>query len=112
MNFEDMEEKIIANKIHVLLFCSPYNPLGRVWERWELEKMMELCKKHDVYVISDEIWADFVFSGHKHIPLLSISEDAKNRTIAMLPVRMSGKLIEEFHIPDTGLICSGTCLLE
>ena len=83
MNFEDMEEKIIANKIHVLLFCSPYNPLGRVWERWELEKMMELCKKHDVYVISDEIWADFVFSGHKHIPLPSISEDAKNRTIAM-----------------------------
>ena len=83
MNFEDMEEKIIANKIHVLLFCSPYNPLGRVWERWELEKMMELCKKHDVYVISDEIWADFAFSGHKHIPLPSISEDAKYRTIAM-----------------------------
>ena len=53
MDFEDMEQKIVKNKIHCAIMCSPHNPTGRVWERWELEKAMELYKKHDVYVISD-----------------------------------------------------------
>ena len=82
MDFEDMERRIIQEKIHVMIFCSPHNPTGRVWERWELEKAMEIFKKHDVYVISDEIWSDILLNGHKHIPLQSISEDARNRTIA------------------------------
>ena len=83
MNFEDMEQKIIANRIHAAVFCSPHNPCGRVWERWEIEKAMEIFKKHDVYVVSDEIWSDIILSGHKHIPTQSISEDARNRTVAM-----------------------------
>ena len=83
MDFADMEEKIMANKIHAAIFCSPHNPCGRVWERWEIEKAMELYKKHDVFVISDEIWSDIILSGHKHIPTQSVSEDARNRTVAM-----------------------------
>ena len=83
MDFEDMERKIVENKIHVAILCSPHNPCGRVWERWELEKAMELYKKHDVFVISDEIWSDLVLYGHQHIPTQSISEDAKMRTVAM-----------------------------
>ena len=83
MDFEDMEKKIVENKIHTAIFCSPHNPCGRVWERWEIEKAMELYKKHDVFVISDEIWSDIILSGHKHIPTQSISEDAKMRTVAM-----------------------------
>ena len=83
MDYEDMERKIVENKIHVAILCSPHNPCGRVWERWELEKAMELYKKHDVFVISDEIWSDLVLYGHKHIPTQSISEDAKMRTVAM-----------------------------
>ena len=83
MDFEDMEKKIVKNHIHAAVFCSPHNPCGRVWERWEIEKAMELYKKYDVFVISDEIWSDLILEGHKHIPTQSVSEDARNRTVAM-----------------------------
>lgn len=83
MDFADMEKKIVENHIHAAVFCSPHNPCGRVWERWEIETVMELYKKHDVFVVSDEIWSDLILEGHKHIPTQSISEDAKNRTVAM-----------------------------
>lgn len=83
MDFEDMEKKIKENKIHAAVFCSPHNPCGRVWERWELEKAMEIYKRNDVYVISDEIWSDLILNGYKHIPTQSVSEDARNRTVAL-----------------------------
>ena len=83
MDYQDMERKIRENKIHAAILCSPHNPCGRVWERWELEKAMELYKKYDVYVISDEIWSDLILPGYKHIPTQTISEDAKMRTVAM-----------------------------
>ena len=83
MDFEDMEKKIVKNRIHAAVFCSPHNPCGRVWERWEIEKAMELYKKYDVFVISDEIWSDLILEGHKHSPAQSVSEDARNRTVAM-----------------------------
>lgn len=83
MDFEDMEKKIVENKIHAAIFCSPHNPCGRVWERWEIEKAMELYKKHDVFVISDEIWSDLTLTGYQHIPTQSVSEDARNRTVAL-----------------------------
>jgi cystathionine beta-lyase len=83
MDFEDMERKIVENKIHAAIFCSPHNPCGRVWERWEIEQAMAIYKKHDVYVISDEIWSDLILNGHQHIPTQSVSEDAKMRTVAM-----------------------------
>lgn len=82
MDFEDMEKKIKENHIHAAVFCSPHNPCGRVWERWEIEKAMEIYKKYQVFVISDEIWSDLILEG-KHIPTQSISEDARNRTAAM-----------------------------
>jgi cystathionine beta-lyase len=82
MDYEDMDAKIKANKIHVAVFCSPHNPCGRVWERWELEKAMEVYKANDCVVISDEIWSDIILDGHAHIPLQSVSEDAKKRTAA------------------------------
>lgn len=83
MDFEDMEKKLREQKIHVMIFCSPHNPTGRVWERWEIETVMELCRKYDVSVISDEIWSDLLLNGHKHIPTQSVSEDARQRTIAV-----------------------------
>ena len=83
MDFADMEKKIVENNIHATVFCSPHNPCGRVWERWELEKAMELFQKHDVMVICDEIWSDIILEGHKHIPMQSISEDARQRTVAL-----------------------------
>ena len=83
MDFADMEKKIVENHIHAAVFCSPHNPCGRVWERWEVEKAMELFKKHDVMVVSDEIWSDIILTGHQHVPTQSVSEDAKMRTVAL-----------------------------
>lgn len=83
MDYEDMEKKIVDHKIHAAIFCSPHNPCGRVWEREEIEKAMEIYKKHDVFVISDEIWSDIITAGHRHIPTQSVSEDARLRTVAM-----------------------------
>ena len=82
MDFEDMEKHLKEEKIHAAIMCNPHNPCGRVWERWELEKAMELYKKYDVYVVSDEIWSDIILSGNKHIPTQSVSEDARQRTAA------------------------------
>lgn len=82
MDFADMEKKLSENRIHAAILCSPHNPCGRVWERWELEAAMELFRKHDVFVISDEIWSDLILSGHRHIPTQSVSEDARQRTVA------------------------------
>ena len=83
MDYADMEKKIVENRIHAAILCSPHNPCGRVWERWELERAMELYQKHDVYVVSDEIWSDLILDGHRHIPTQSVSEDARSRTVAV-----------------------------
>lgn len=101
MDFEDMEKKIVEHNIHATIFCSPHNPCGRVWERWEIEKAMEIFKKHDVMVVSDEIWSDLITTGHKHIPTQSVSEDAKMRTVALYApsktFNLAG-LIGSYHI--------------
>jgi len=101
MDFDDMEKKIRENNIHAAIFCSPHNPTGRVWERWEIEKAMDIYAKHDIYVVSDEIWSDIIMPGHKHIPTQSVSEEAKRRTVALYapskPVNPAG-LIGSYHI--------------
>lgn len=83
MDYEDMEKKIVEYKIHAAVFCSPYNPVGRVWTRDEIERAMEIFKRHNVFVVSDEIWSDIITLGHKHIPTQSVSEDARQRTVAL-----------------------------
>lgn len=101
MDYKDMDQKLKKYHIHLAIFCSPHNPTGRVWERWELEKAMELYKKYNVYVVSDEIWSDIILSGHKHIPTQSISEDARMRTAALYApsktFNLAG-LIGSYHI--------------
>jgi len=81
MDFEDIERRLVEDNIKLAVLCSPHNPAGRVWEKWEIEKFVAICKKHDVIIFSDEIWADLVLQG-KHIPTQSVNEDAKNITIA------------------------------
>lgn len=82
MDYEDMDAKLKKHKIHLAIFCSPHNPTGRVWERWEIECAMEVYAANDCVVVSDEIWSDIIMPGYKHIPTQSVSEDAKRRTIA------------------------------
>lgn len=82
MDLADMEQKIVQHNIHAAVFCSPHNPCGRVWERWEIKQAMALFQKYDVYVVSDEIWSDIILPGSRHIPTQSVSADARNRTVA------------------------------
>lgn len=75
IDFDDLEFKASDPKTKLLLLCNPHNPVGRVWKRSELEKMAEICSRHQVMVVSDEIHADLVFEGHQHIPFISIAEN-------------------------------------
>ena len=83
MDYADMEEKLKQHHIHAAVFCSPHNPCGRVWTREELEQAMDLFRRYNVYVVSDEIWSDLTLGDHRHIPTQSVSDDARQRTMAL-----------------------------
>lgn len=75
LDFDDIEKKIAVNRVKMLLFCSPHNPVGRVWRHEELLKIVRICKKHDVIIVSDEIHQDIVAKDQHHIPLATIDDD-------------------------------------
>lgn len=81
INFEDLEKKLSDEKVKLFIFCSPHNPVGRVWKQNELEKIGEMCLKYNVRIISDEIWRDIIMSGNKHIPIASLSKEIEKNTI-------------------------------
>lgn len=80
MDFEGLE-KLITGKCKILLLSNPHNPGGRVWSKEELKKLAEICYKHKVLVISDEIHSDLVLNGNKHIPFASVSTEAEQNSI-------------------------------
>lgn len=75
IDFNDLEIKASDPKTKLLLISNPHNPVGRVWTKAELEKMAEICAKHNVMIVSDEIHADLVFENHQHIPFAKIAEN-------------------------------------
>lgn len=81
IDFEDFEKKIIDNKVKLFILCSPHNPVSRVWTKEELQKLGEICLKHNVYIVADEIHCDFVFEGHKHFIFIDAVPEMKERTI-------------------------------
>ena len=81
IDFEDFERKIVENDVKMLIFCSPHNPVGRVWTREELLQVGDIANRHQVIVISDEIHADFTFPGHTHTPLCSLKKEYEQNTI-------------------------------
>ena len=83
MDYEDMEKKIVEHNINVAIMCNPHNPCGRVFTRDELSKAIEIFEKHNVYIISDEIWSDIILYSNKHVPTHSINDYAKNHTISL-----------------------------
>lgn len=101
MDYDDMDARLKEGHIHVAIFCSPHNPCGRVWERWEIEQAMDVYRRNDCVVISDEIWSDILLNGHRHIPTQSVSPDARARTVALYApsktFNLAG-LIGSYHI--------------
>lgn len=81
IDFEDLDKKLATAK--AFLFCNPHNPTGRVFTREELERIGELCVKHDVYIISDEIHCDLVQKPYHHIHIASLSPELAKRTITL-----------------------------
>ena len=80
MDFEDLEEKF-SGGVKMMILCSPHNPVGRVWEREELDRLGRLCLAYNVIVISDEIHGDLIYEGHRHIPLASLSPELAMQSI-------------------------------
>lgn len=81
MDFADMERKIVDYHVKMLLLCSPHNPVGRVWTKEELLRVGEICQKHGVLVVSDEIHADFTYAGHTHRVFASVKSEFADFTI-------------------------------
>lgn len=75
IDFEDFEQKIIENKVKLFILSSPHNPVGRVWTKDELSKIIEICRRHNVFIIADEIHHDLTFADHRHIPLATIGDN-------------------------------------
>ena len=75
IDFDDLERKASDPDAKLLLLCNPHNPAGRVWTKYELMRIGEICIKNDIIVVSDEIHCDIVYEGHTHIPFASISEE-------------------------------------
>lgn len=83
IDFDNFEEKLKTG-VKAFILCSPHNPVGRVWKKEELEEIARLCLKYDVMIFSDEIHADLVFPGEKHIPIASLSDEVLENTITCM----------------------------
>ena len=83
MDFDDLETKFKTG-VKMFIMSNPHNPVGRVWTVKELNRVVDLCEKYDVMILSDEIHADLTFAPNKHIPLASISKEASNRTLTFM----------------------------
>ena len=81
INFDSLE-KSIDKDTKMIIVCNPHNPIGRVWTRDELEKLVAICEKHKLLIIADEIHADIVYKPHEYTPIINISEYSKNNTVA------------------------------
>lgn len=83
IDFETFERTLIQHNIKLFLFCNPQNPSGRVWLKHELLQLGELCIKHQVIMVSDEIHSDLIYAGHSHIPIASLSESFAQNTVTL-----------------------------
>ena len=81
IDFEDFERKIVEENVKLFILCNPHNPVGRVWEEWELRKIGEICLMHDVIIASDEIHSDFVWEGNRHTVFASLDPSFADRCI-------------------------------
>ena len=104
IDFEDFEKKIAENDVKMFIFCSPHNPVGRVWKKEEVMRLAEICKRHDVYVFADEIHSDFVFKGHKHTSFLTLPDEYKAKLIvgtsASKTFNLAGLQVSNIFIPN------------
>ena len=106
MDLDDLERKLDPS-VKVIFLCSPHNPVGRVWARDELERLGRICVENDILIVSDEIHSDIIFSGSRHIPMASISEEIARRTLTCISpsktFNIAGLSTSAVIIPDPGV---------
>ena len=102
LDYADIDEK--AKRCKAILFCSPHNPVGRVWERAELAELGRICQTRGLWIISDEIHADLVYPPHRHTPMTALSEELAARTVVcMAPTKtfnLAGLPIAHLIVPN------------
>ena len=92
VDFEDLERKLSDPQTTLFILCNPHNPVGKTWTREELAKMGELCKKHGVTVLSDEIHCEFTFPKNSYVPFASVNETCRDISITCLSASKSFNL--------------------
>lgn len=106
MDLADFEEKIIREKVKLFFLCNPHNPVGRAWTREELEKIGDICYRHHVLIVSDEIHADFVYE-RKHQVLVNLKKEYEEITITCTApsktFNIAGLQVSNIFIPDNQL---------
>ena len=106
IDLADVEEKIIREKVKLFFLCNPHNPVGRAWTREELEKIGDICYKHHVLIVSDEIHADFVYN-RKHQVLVNLKKEYEEITITCTApsktFNIAGLQVSNIFIPDNQL---------
>jgi len=80
----DAFERGLRPDTRVFLLCNPHNPVGRVFRKDELEKLAEICLRHNVFICSDEIHSDLIYGGYRHTPIASLGEEISQRTITLI----------------------------
>jgi cystathionine beta-lyase len=106
IDFEDFEEKIVTEKIKLFFLCNPHNPVGRVWSEEELKRIGDICYKHHVVVVSDEIHADYVFRGKHHVFAKLKKEYEEISVVATSPSKtfnIAGLQVSNIFIPNPEL---------
>ena len=103
IDFDDFERKITNNGVKLFILCSPHNPVGRVWTREELEQMNDICVRHGVIVISDEIHCDFVWRGYTHTCFGLLNEDAIVATAPSKTFNLAGLQASNLFIKNETL---------
>lgn len=107
IDFADLERKIEEHQVKLFLFCSPHNPVGRVWTLEELQRIGQICRRHGVTIVSDEIHCDFAFPAHPHTPFaLACPEWAEQTVICTAPSKtfnLAGLQVSNIFIPGSAL---------
>ena len=103
IDFTDFEQKIVENKVKMFILCSPHNPVGRVWTRFELEEMNRICVNHNVIVVSDEIHCDLVWNSHKHYCFGLLNDNAiiatsPSKTFNLAGLKVSNLIVKNEEI--------------
>lgn len=84
IDFEDLEQKLADPQTSMLIFCNPHNPIGKIWNRETLERIGELCWKHHVIAVSDEIHCDLTDPGCSYVPFASVSEHCRANSVTCI----------------------------